>query len=198
MKRIFPTLAVASALLLAACVDTTGISKTLSSGPNPKTNPNAAVQVVEFGDLQCPACRAAYDQIVKPMIDKYGMKIRLDFMHFPLRSIHQYALDAAEASECAADQGKFWQFMDMDYEHQEDLNDQALAQWAQTLNLNMDLFTRCTTSHIKKAGIMEEYAKGQAKGVSGTPTFFVNGQQVDVMNLGSAIDAILASMKKTL
>ena len=198
MKRILSALALTFAL--TACVDTTGLSGTLIRGPHPKTNPNAAVTVVEFADLQCPACRAAYDQIVKPLIDKYGMKIRYDFMHFPLRSLHRYALDAAEASECAADQGKFWQFVDIDYEHQDELNADAPHKWAESLGLDTKLFDRCTASHIKKAAILGEYQKGVDAGVGGTPTFFVNGKPVeaDLTTLSKAIDDALAGLRKAL
>ena len=106
------TLAIAVVTLaLAACTDTTGLSDTSSRGP--KGSANAAVTVAEYADLQCPACQAAHTQINAPLLQKYGAQIRFEFKHFPLRSIHRYALEASMASECAADQGKFWEYVEM-------------------------------------------------------------------------------------
>ena len=86
-------------LLLTACGG--GDAETSRT---PKGNPNAAVLVEEFADLQCPACRAGHTTIVAPLLETYGNDIRFEHKHFPLRSIHRYALDADEMSECAADQ----------------------------------------------------------------------------------------------
>lgn len=184
-SRILLTSALLGAVFLSACsVDTTGISESSSRGPNPKTNPNAIVTVEEFADLQCPACRGA-QPLVQQILGKYGQQIRFDFKHFPLRSIHQYTFVAAEAAECAADQGKFWEFEELAYEKQPDLNTKTPTEWAKSLGLDMDLFDRCTRSHIKKKAIMADYDEGQKRGVQGTPTFFVNGKKVE-----STIDAL--------
>lgn len=195
MKRFLPIATAAAALVLSACVDTTGISAELKRTSHPSTDPAAIVKVVEFADLQCPACKSAHTAIVKPVIEKYGKKIRYDFMHFPLRTIHPFALSAAEASECAADQGKFWEFVDLDFQNQEKLNKLVLSEWARTLGLDMDLFTRCLDSGIKRDAILEEYNKAKGVGVTGTPTFFVNGQKVEssAAAIGAAIDAALAA-----
>ncbi len=188
-----PRILLASALLgtfvLAACVDTTGLSASSSRGPHPKTNPDAIVTVEEFADLQCPACRGA-QPLVNAIIEKYGRQIRFDFRHFPIRSIHQYAIVAAEAAECAADQGKFWEFEELAYEKQPELNKNAPTAWAKSLGLDMDLFKRCTRSHIKKNEIMADYDEAQKRGVRGTPTFFVNGKKVEstMAALSAAID----------
>ncbi len=189
MKHFIP-LAVAT-LALAACVDTTGISADSSKTVHPSTSENAVVTVVEYGDLQCPACRAAFELLVKPIIETNGTQIRFEFSHFPLTSIHRYAMEAAEAAECAADQGKFWEFVDIDYTEQDKLNSDQIDVWAKDLGLDMDLFGRCTASHIKRDAIMADYERGKTLGVSGTPTFFVNGQKVPstLQDLQKAIDA---------
>ncbi len=194
MRRFI--LASLSFAFLAACgVDTTGLSAELKRTSHPGTDANATVQVVEFADLQCPACKAAHETITTPLVAKYGTKIRLDFMHFPLQALHPYALAAAQASECSADQGKFWEFLDVNYMNQKDLNTANLTKWAQSLGLDMDLFDRCLRSGIKKDAILDEYKKGQGVNVRGTPTFFVNGQQVEssAAAIGAAIDAALAN-----
>jgi protein-disulfide isomerase len=194
MKRLLSLAALT--LVLAACVDTTGISAD-SSRPA-RGNPQAAVTVAEFADLQCPACRAAHTALVKPLLEKYGTQIRYEYHHFPLQSLHRYALDLAEAAECSADQQKFWEFVDMAFAKQTEIqaagNQLAasdITSWAKELNLNMDLFDRCTKSHIKRKEILADYDAGQKAGVQGTPTFFVNGQQVEStpQALGAAIEA---------
>ncbi|MEK7217868.1 MAG: DsbA family protein [Patescibacteria group bacterium] len=180
-----------AALALAACttVDTTGISPESSKGPDPESNVNSSAVVTEYGDLQCPACRTAELTIVRPLRKELGSRFRLEFKQFPLLTIHQYSMVAAEASECAADQGQFWPFLETAYEKQADLNTDAPRKWAQELGLNMDLFDRCTQSHIKKKAILSEFAEGRKLGVGGTPTFFVNGKKVrnDLDELRAAI-----------
>jgi len=186
-KRLLPLFAV---LALSACVDTTGLSGDTSRTPHPGSNPNAAVVVQEWADLQCPACRSAHEIIVKPLMETQGSRIRYEFKQFPLVSIHRYALDAAEASECAADQGKFWEFIDLDYTEQEKLTKDIFEDWGKTIGIaDIALFNRCIDSHIKRDMILDEYEAGRALGVQGTPTFFVNGQKVD-----STLEAITTAI----
>lgn len=188
MKKLLALLA--PVILLTACVDTTGLSGDSSKTPHPSTDANATVTVTEYGDLQCPSCKAAQDLVVKPLIDKYGKQIRFEFKQFPLRAIHPYALIAAEGSECAADQGKFWEFIDLVFVNQASLSESALYGWAEELKLDADLFSRCVKSHIKRDAILAEYAAGQQLGVAGTPSFFVNGKKVEstVEAIGAAVD----------
>lgn len=182
-------------LALAACTDTTGLSPETSRTPHPGTNANAAVVVVEYADFECPACRGAQHAIIKPMLEKYGSQIRYEFHHFPLASIHRYAMEAAEAAECAADQGKFWEFVDYSYEHQEELSRDALDMWGEVLGLDTALYDRCRASHIKRDLVQSEYTSGKALGVGGTPTFFVNGVKVEnkIDAIGAAIEAALGN-----
>jgi protein-disulfide isomerase len=191
MKRLL-ALTVLSLGLAACGVDTTGLTPT--SSRNPAGNPNAAVTVTEFADIQCPACRSAHLMLEKPLLEKYGQQIRFDFKHFPLQTIHQYALELAQASECAADQGKFWEFIDVAYQNQlelERLAHSAPATWAGGLGIDMDVFNRCLESRIKKDLVLADYDEGIKAGVQGTPTFFVNGQKTDATMeaLSAAIDA---------
>lgn len=199
MKRTF-FLLFPSFLLLAACVDTTGLSPQSLKPPHPRSNLNAIVTVTDYSDLQCPACRAAHVLIVPQLLEKYGQQIRLEFRQFPLATIHRFALPAAEASECAADQGKFWEFVDLNYAEQDQLSEKALAEWGNRLGLDQDLFSRCRRSHIKRDAILAEYEEGKTKGVRGTPTFFVNGQPVvsTIEDLSKAIDEALAAAARNL
>ncbi len=190
MKQFF--LLSVGVLTLAACTDTTGLSEE-SSRP-PRGNPNAAVVVTEFADLQCPACRTAHETITLPLIEQYGDQIRLELKHFPLRTIHPYALQAAMAAECAADQGKFWEFVDYAYENQPDLSARALDDWGVALGLDIDLYERCRDSKIKNDTILADYDEGVQAGVGGTPTYFVNGEQVPATYgvLSAEIEAALS------
>ncbi len=200
MKHLLFTAGIASSLFLAGCVDTTGISADSTRAPHPSTNAQAIATVTEFGDLQCPACASAHAQIVKPLLEKYGRQIRFEFKHYPLRTLHRYALPAAEAAECAADQGKFWEYEDIAYTKQAEMSESTLTQWAKDLGLDMDLFGRCTASHIKRDAIMADYDEGTEAGVMGTPTFFVNGQRVesDLATISAAIDASLQAPSQRL
>ena len=187
MKKLL-FLTVISALTVAACKP----ADTVSSRP-PKGNPNSAILVEEFGDLQCPACRAAHSQITAPLLEKYGTQIRFEFKHFPLRSIHRFALDAAEMSECAADQGKFWEFLDVNYEKQDEMSFDALVVWAEEIGLDVTAAERCWKSHSKREVVLADYKAGREREVGGTPTYFVNGVQVKTGfdTLSEAIDAAL-------
>ncbi len=181
---------VAATLLLAACVDITGLSK--KSAKVPRGNVNG-ILVEEFGDFQCPACQAAHTAINGVLLQQYGNQIRFEFKHFPLQSIHRYALEAAMASECAADQGKFWEFVDTVYENQKELSERSLKNWASSLALDRDLFNRCLDSEIKEDAVIGEYEEGKDRGVSGTPTYFVNGvrMKTGLQEISAAIEAAL-------
>ena len=189
LKKHIPL--VATLMLLAACTDTTGLPEKSSRGS--KGNPSAAVTVVEFADLQCPACQAAHSQITTPLLEKYGTQIRFTFKHFPLRSLHRYALEAAMAAECSADQGKFWEYVDQVYAEQKKLDLDQLSVWAKALGLDQDLFDRCMQTKIKRTTVLADYEEGQELGVTGTPTYFVNGEKIE-----SGVDTLSAAIEEAL
>jgi len=195
MKKLVAPLLVTCALFLAACgVDTTGLSAE-SSRPATGTE-SALVTITEYGDLQCPACKAAHEILTKPLLQKYDGRVRFVFKHFPLQAIHPHALEAAMASECAADQGKFWQFFEMTYQQQESMNSAAFREWAAELALDADLFDRCVRSGIKRKTVLADYAEGTSLGVNSTPTYFVNNTRVTnntIESISTLIDAALQS-----
>lgn len=180
-------------LLLTACN-----SEPAVSSRSPKGNPNAAVLVEEYADLQCPACAAAHTQIVEPLLAQYGSEIRFEHNHFPLRSIHRFALDASEAAECAADQGKFWEYVDIAFENQSQMSLDAFLEWSDELGLDTEKLERCWKSHSKRDVVLEDYKEGRDRGVSGTPTFFVNGEQVPTNELQQAVEAAIEQTKMRL
>jgi len=174
MKKLLLT---CSLLLLAGCVDKEGLSE--ESTKPPTGNANSSILVEEYADLQCPACKGAHSQIVEPLLEKYGNVIRYEFKHFPLAQIHAFAHEAAEAAECAADQGKFWEYVNDTYENQDQLAREDLVARAEKLGTSdMDLYRRCIQSRIKRNTVQTDYKAGYALGVRGTPTFFVSGERV--------------------
>lgn len=186
--------------LLVACVDKSGLSAESRKGPHPQSNTTSPIVIHEFGDFQCPACRAAQTKIVKPLLKEYGAKIRFEFKHFPIVSLHRHAMVAAQAGECAADQGKFWEFVDFVYEKQSAMRADVFPEWARELQLDVPLFERCVRSRIKKGVVLEDYEEGKGVGVKGTPTFFVNGEQVpsELPAITGAIDALVAKVRQKL
>lgn len=185
MKTLLPILSLT--VFLTAC----GTAEV--SSRQPKGNPNASVLVEEFADLQCPACGAAHSRIVEPLLDKYGSDIRFEHKHFPLRSIHRFALDASEMSECAADQGKFWEYVEIAFTNQKDLSLDSIVEWAEALGLDVDKAERCWKTHSKRDIVLADYKEGRDREVSGTPSFFVNGERVETGfdTLSEAIDKAL-------
>ncbi len=133
---------------------------------------SSPVTVVEFGDFECPGCGRVEPQ-VEEMLAQYGNRIRFVFRQFPLRDMHPYAETAAEASECAAEQGKFWQAQRKFYAEQDDLTEPALDRYALELGLDQKQFDSCLASGAVKARIESDLADGRAVGVKGTPAFFV-------------------------
>ena len=140
-------------------------------------DPRAAVTVVEFGDIQCPACSAA-EATAREIRKRYGKQIRFVFRQFPLPRIHAYAEKAAEATECAAAQGKFWEALEEFYSGQTDLSDTALLQYAGKLGLNVEQFRQCLSSGAMAARVREDVEDGKALGVDRTPTFFVGSRMI--------------------
>ncbi|MCK5019518.1 MAG: DsbA family protein [Candidatus Peribacteraceae bacterium] len=185
-------------LLFIACNG--GSFSQTESSRLPLGNPNAAVSVLDFSDLQCLACYGAYARIINPLIEEFGNDISLHFMHFPLRTIHRYALKASEASECAADQGAFWEYLDIAFENQTDLDDEELIVWADELNLDMAEFKSCLSSGKKRDIVIADYEFGRKLEVGGTPIFFVNGVKVrtDLASLKEAINSELFRLTQKL
>jgi protein-disulfide isomerase len=134
----------------------------------------ARLELVEYGDYQCPHCGAAYP-IVKQILKKFGKDLKFIFRHFPLSNIHEYALPAAIASEAAARQQKFWQMHDIIFENQSLLNDHAFAGFAVTIGLNITAFKMDLLDEALAQKVEANFESGIRSGVNGTPSFFING-----------------------
>lgn len=135
---------------------------------------NAPVTIVEFSDFQCPFC-SRLTPTIKQVEEKYGDKVRVVFRQYPL-PFHQNAQKAAEASLCAADQGKFWELHDAMFANQQELGVDQLKAKAASLGMNAEQFNQCLDSGKHAAAIQADIKDGSAVGVNGTPAIFINGR----------------------
>ncbi len=144
---------------------------------------NAPVTVVEFGDFQCPSCIIA-EATNQEIRKRYPKQVRFVFHEFPLAKFHQFAEKAAEAAECADDQGKFWQMHDRLYQAYGELAVVQLKYYAQDIGLDTAKFNACLDGGTKVQRVQQDIADGKAVNVNATPTFYVKQQQhVGVLNM---------------
>jgi len=136
-------------------------------------NPKAPVMIVEFSDYQCPYCHQA-ELTINEVLAKYGDKVSLAYRDFPLTAIHPQAMMAAEASRCALEQGKFWEYHDQLLTVSK-LEKDDLIGYARNLKLDDKQFESCLTSEKYKTDIEKDEQEGRKAGVNGTPGFFIDG-----------------------
>ncbi len=172
-------------------------------GPNPHKigADNAKVTIVEFGDYQCPACMQAHPA-VKQVIKDYGDRITFVFRNYPIEDQHRHAMAAAQVAEEAGVQGKFWEMHNKLYETQKDWeklsSDEALRtflSYANDLNLDANKIKAAVDDNKHAKRIAQDKADATALSITGTPTFYVNGQQLkglpDYPMLRDVIEAAL-------
>ncbi|NKB69653.1 MAG: thioredoxin domain-containing protein [Candidatus Latescibacteria bacterium] len=134
----------------------------------------APVVVVEYSDFQCPYCQRA-QLAVDQVATTYGDRVRIVFRDFPL-AMHQQAHRAAEAGQCAHEQGAFWSYHDLLFTDVRRLREPDLERYAKEAGLDVAAFTQCLASGRYAAAVDLDLASGEALGVSGTPAFFINGR----------------------
>jgi Na+/H+ antiporter NhaA len=137
---------------------------------------DAPVTVVEYGDFECPYCGRA-EPVVRELLAGAGDDIRYVWRHLPLEQVHPRAALAAEAAEAAAEQGAFWEMHDLLLDNQEHLLVRDLLSYADRLGLDVERFRRDLKEHRLAARVAEDVQSAELSGVSGTPTFFVNGRR---------------------
>jgi len=157
---------------------------------------DAPVTLIEYGDYECPYCAAAHP-VVAALERRFGHRLRFIFRNFPLTQVHPHAQHAAEAAEAAAHAGKFWEMYDAIFEHRNAITDRDLAGYAARVGIDPAVITDALAAHTYAAHVREDFMSGVRSGVSGTPTFFINGNKYDgdydVGSLGDAIDGALAA-----
>ncbi|MGZ3499330.1 MAG: DsbA family protein [Vulcanimicrobiaceae bacterium] len=144
-------------------------------------NPDAPVVLVEYADFECPYCAMAYP-IVKRLSQRFHDDLAEVFRPFPLVEIHPHAMHAAQAAEAAAEQGKFWEMHDTLFEHHTNLDDASLITYAHRLGLDLAQFQKDFESPAIVERIARNIRLGVQEGVKGTPTFFLNGVQLQLLS----------------
>jgi protein-disulfide isomerase len=135
----------------------------------------APVTLLEYGDFECPFCGQA-ESVIRELLADFG-DVRYVWRHLPLNDVHPRAQLASEAAEAAAEQGAFWELHDLLLARQEALKPTDLIRYAQELSLDVERFTEDLRTHAGAARIAEDVDGADLSGVSGTPTFFVNGRR---------------------
>ena len=184
-------------------------------GGNPKTkvqvsvgnspflgDKNAKITIIEFADFRCPFCEKFYNDAEKQIIAEYVNtgKAKFVFKHYAF--LGQESVWASEAAECANEQGKFWEYHDWLYNNQAPESDLAyyskanLIKYAGQVSLDLNQFSSCLNSDKYSGRVSDDLAKGQAAGVTGTPTVFINGQSIVGAQPFSAFKALIDSELK--
>lgn len=189
------TLGLGAVTLLAGCGPTVADPFALMPDEHTKGAENPAVTLVEYADLQCPAC-AQYQPILKRAEQDFGDEVQVVFRHFPLTGLHINALPAAYGAEAAAAQGKFWEMHDLMYARQGEWSSEAnplksFQAFAGELGLDVEKFTADYEAQIGREKIRYDMAAGRKLNVGGTPTFFVNGEEFPSVRNGEEFLTVL-------
>lgn len=132
------------------------------------------MSLVEYGDFQCPYCREAYPS-VRELLERFGDDLRFVFRHMPMPDLHPAAQRAAEASEAAAAQGRFWDMHDRLFEGRPKLSERDLVAHAEALGLELENFTRELGGGTHRERVLSDLESGVRSGVPSTPRFYVDG-----------------------
>lgn len=158
----------------------------------------AAVTLTEYSDFQCPAC-GQFQPVVEEILATYGDKLKFEYKHFPLSQLHPYAESAARAAEAAGQQGKFFEYASLLFKNQADWSGSKtpaalFVEYAKELGLEVDQFTRQQRSPLLQANIRSQFNEGRGLGLTGTPSFFLNGQKMDVKSIDDFKASIAAAV----
>lgn len=161
---------------------------------------DAPVTLVEYGDFECPYCGQA-EQVIRELLSQLGDDVRYVWRHLPLSDVHPEAQLASEAAEAAGAQGKFWEMYDMLLSHQDALDPSDLERYASELGLDTERFNEELRTRKHAPRVSEDVASADESGVSGTPTFFINGRRhygvYDIATLTEAVQAAKTRVQLT-
>ncbi len=161
---------------------------------------DAPVTLLEFTDYECPFCAQHFRQTYPGLLSEYEGKLKYVIRNFPLSSIHPQAQRAAEAAECAEEQGRFWEYHDLLFQRAPALGMEHLTAYAAEVGLDVERFDDCLESGRKADVVAADFDAGLSYGVSGTPTFFINGRRVggalSLDEFESYIDAALEEVQQ--
>jgi protein-disulfide isomerase len=165
------------------------VDLSLNGAPS-KGSEKAEVTIVKFEDFQCPYCKAVQPNF-EEVLKRYDGKVRLLHKDLPLDQIHPQARQAAEAARCADDEGKFWEYHDKLYASSPKAAPEDLKFYARDLGLKQDSFDKCLTTGKYKAAIQKDMNEAASLGLTGTPTFFINGRELSGAQSVEAISQII-------
>lgn len=165
--------------------------------PHIKGNTEATVTLTEYSDFQCPAC-AAFQPVLEDVFAQFGDSIKFEYKHFPL-PMHPFAEPAARAAEAAAQQDAFFEFHDLLFANQQAWSNAAnptvfFYQYAETLGLDVDQFKRQYGASMFRTRIQEDAIEARGLGVTGTPTFFLNGERMVINTYEEFIEQIASAV----
>lgn len=152
-------------------------AKVTVDGAYDKGPKEAPVTIVEFSDFECPFCRRALP-VMNDIMKQYAGKVRWVYRDFPLASIHPLAVKAAEAARCAGESGKFWQYHDLIFDSSAKPSEADLTTFAERVGLDPGVFGKCLRSGKYRTAVEADVEEGRRLGVTGTPTFFINGRSL--------------------
>jgi protein-disulfide isomerase len=155
-------------------VDTT-FHLVVTTGRPTRGPATAPVTIVEFTDYECPYCQEHFIKTLPLVLAQYGDRVKYVVMNLPIPQLHPDALGAAEAAECAADQGRFWEYHDRLF-IESTLDRTTLGDIAEQVHLDSAAFARCVDTRATAERVRDHMAQAKSLGVHSTPTFFVNGR----------------------
>jgi protein-disulfide isomerase len=155
-----------------------------------KGSERATVTIVKFEDFQCPYCKTV-QTTYQALLKRYDGKVRLVHKDLPLDAIHPQARQAAEAARCAGEQGKFWEYHDALYANSPKAAVEELKAYAKEVGINATSFEQCFTSGKYKGLVQKDLSEGAQLGLTGTPTFFINGREMSGAQPVEAFTAII-------
>ncbi|MBT4941891.1 MAG: thioredoxin domain-containing protein [Candidatus Magasanikbacteria bacterium] len=163
-------------------VGTISLSQPATAQDHSKGAEGAAFTLVEYSDFECPAC-AARGPVLEQLLHEFPNDVRIIYRHFPLTSIHDNAMLAAQATEAAAIQGKFWDMHDVLFNTQqqwstEESPQEYFTKLANSIGLNTEQFTTDITSQVVENAVKEDTKEAEKMKLPGTPSFFLNGQKI--------------------
>jgi protein-disulfide isomerase len=155
---------------------------------------DAPITIVEFGDYQCPYCQIWQENTWPVLQEKYGDQIQLIYRDFPLSSIHSFAIPAAEAANCAHEQGQFWEYHGLLLSNSQGFNETIFEEYAENIGLDLPSFQECLSSRRYQAEVESDFDDGVLLGVQGTPAFFINGFLVSGALPPEAFESIISKI----
>jgi len=166
-----------------------------------KGNPDAPVKLVEYSDFQCPAC-AAFQPVINDVLETFGDQMSFEYKHFPLTAIHPLAEPAARAAEAAGQQGKFFEFHDKLFENQATWSRSQnpttfFIRYAEEVGIDTAQFRRQLRSSILRDEVRADAAEARSLQLTGTPTFFLNGERMQIQTYQDFFDQIARAVDPT-